>query len=130
MNPSLNRHRFFVCLCLGFTLTNTQAADELPAVKVSGKVAAVQSLIDRKIYRVTNDVQALTGSVADLLNSLPSIDVDADGNTSLRGDPNVTILIDGKPSAQLSGSKAGDGLLQLSARDVERIEVMTNPPPE
>jgi outer membrane receptor for ferrienterochelin and colicin len=130
VNPSLNRHRFFVCLCLGFTLTNTQAADELPAVKVSGKVAAVQSLIDRKIYRVTNDVQALTGSVADLLNSLPSIDVDADGNTSLRGDPNVTILIDGKPSAQLSGSKAGDGLLQLSARDVERIEVMTNPPPE
>lgn len=107
-----------------------RAADELPAVSVSGRIKSVQTLIDRKVYRMSDQIQALTGSAAELLNSLPSVEVDADGNVSLRGDPNVTILIDGKPSSQLSGSRAGDGLLQLSALDIERIEVMTNPPAE
>lgn len=88
-----------------------------------------QVLLDRTVYLVTGNLQGVSGSVADILNEIPSVDVDADGGVSLRGDSNVTILIDGKPSAQLSGSSAGLALLQLPASQIERVEVMTNPPP-
>ena len=54
--------------------------------------------------------------------------MDSDGNVSLRGDGNVTILIDGKPSAQFSGATRGQSLLQFPASDIDRIEVLTNPP--
>jgi outer membrane receptor protein involved in Fe transport len=56
------------------------------------------------------------------------VDVDPDGNVSLRGDSNVLILIDGKPSTQFSGSAAGDNLQSIPAKDIERIEVITTPP--
>jgi outer membrane receptor protein involved in Fe transport len=59
---------------------------------------------------------------------IPSIDVDNTGIVSLRGDINVLILIDGKPSTQFSGSAAGDNLQSIPAADIERIEVLTNPP--
>jgi len=109
-------------------LTLAQGAEEFPAVQVSGKVKPVQALIDGKDYRLADDLNALSGSVADLLNTLPSIEVDADSDVSLRGDSKVTILVDGKPSTRLTGTKAGDVLTQLSAWDSERIEVMTTPP--
>jgi outer membrane receptor protein involved in Fe transport len=87
-----------------------------------------QVLLDRKVYVVTGNLQTATGSAADVLNETPSVDVDADGNVTLRGDANVTILVDGKPSAQFSGPSAGLALLQLPASEIDRIEVMTNPP--
>jgi outer membrane receptor protein involved in Fe transport len=99
-------------------------------ISITGKIKPVQTAIDRKIYNVANDLQSLTGNAADVLNTIPSVEVDADGNVSLRGDDRVTILVDGKPSAQLSGARAGDGLLQFSASDIEKIEVMTNAPAE
>ncbi len=87
-----------------------------------------QTLLDRKVYTVSSDLQATTGSAADVLNEVPSVGVDADGNVALRGDPNVTILIDGKPSAQFTGAAQGLSLLQFPASDIERIEVLTSPP--
>lgn len=87
-----------------------------------------QVLIDRRVYVVSGNLQTTTGSAADVLNEVPSVDVDADGAVSLRGDPNVTILIDGKPSAALSGPSSGLALQQLSAGQIDRIEVMTSPP--
>ena len=87
-----------------------------------------QILLDRRVYSITTDLQATTGVAADILNQIPSVDVDADGNISLRGDPNVTILVDGKPSAQFSGGSRGLALQQFPAQDIDRIEVMTNPP--
>lgn len=83
--------------------------------------------IDRKIYNVGNDLQASTGSAADVLQNIPSIQVDLDGNVSLRGDANVQILIDGKQSALMSGSSRADVLTQMPADSIERIEVITNP---
>jgi outer membrane receptor for ferrienterochelin and colicin len=62
-----------------------------------------------------------------VLNNVPSVSVDTDGQVSLRGDGNVTILIDGRPSAQSSGS---DPLAQVLAKDIDKIEVITNPPAE
>jgi len=97
-------------------------------VTVTARRPKVQALIDRKVYAVSSDLQAATGSAADVLNQIPSVDVDADGMASLRGDPNVTILIDGKPAAALTGAAGGMTLLNLSAADIDRIEVMPNPP--
>ena len=99
-------------------------------VTVSSKIKPTQVDLDRKVYNVAADLQSSTGTAADILNSIPSVQVDGDGNVALRGDNKITILIDGKPSAQLSGPNAGQGLLQYSASDIEKVEVMTNAPAE
>jgi len=98
------------------------------SIVVTAHKLAVETLIDRKVYSVTDDVQASFGTVSDVLSAIPSVDVDPDGNVSLRGDSNVLILIDGKPSTQFSGSAAGDNLQSIPAKDIERIEVITTPP--
>jgi outer membrane receptor protein involved in Fe transport len=85
------------------------------------------SQIDRKSYTLGKDLQAQTGSIADALRNLPSVDVDVQGNLSLRGDPNVTILVDGKPAPQFEGKGRADALQQLPADQIERVEVITNP---
>ena len=97
-------------------------------VTVQRKVRPQQTLIDRKVFKVSDELAAGTASAAEMLNTLPSVEVDPDGNLSLRGDRNVLILIDGKPSAQFTGAGAGDALLQFPASMIERVEVMTTPP--
>jgi outer membrane receptor for ferrienterochelin and colicin len=97
-------------------------------VVVSATPPDQQILLDRRIYSVTTDLQGTTGTAADILNQIPSVDVDADGNLTLRGDPNVTVLVDGKPAAQFSGPNRGPNLQQFPASDIDRVEVMTNPP--
>ena len=98
------------------------------SVVVTARKITVETLIDRKVYSVAEDVQATFGTVSDVLGAIPSVDVDPDGHVSLRGDSNVLILIDGKPSTQLSGSAAGENLQSIPARDIERIEILTTPP--
>ena len=100
----------------------------MQSIVVTAHKLAVETLIDRKVYSVTDDVQASFGTVSDVLSAIPSVDVGPDGNVSLRGDSNVLILIDGKPSTQFSGSAAGDNLQSIPAKDIERIEVITTPP--
>jgi outer membrane receptor protein involved in Fe transport len=82
---------------------------------------------DRRSYSVANDLQAATGSLSDALRNIPSVEVDVQGNLSLRGDPNVTILIDGKPSALFKGEGRADALQRLPANSIDRVEVITNP---
>ena len=97
------------------------------SVTVTGAAPDMQTSIDRKSYTLGKDIQATTGSVADALRNLPSVDVDVQGNLSLRGDQNVTILVDGKPSPQFDGKDRADALQQLPADQIERVEVITNP---
>ena len=97
---------------------------------VTGQVAPVQTSIDRRSYGVATDLQAQTGGIADALRHIPSVEVDVQGNVSLRGDPNVTILIDGKPSSLFVGENRAQALEQLPASTIERVEVMTSPPAE
>lgn len=112
------------------------AAQSVPAadsnavtgVVVQARRPAVQTLLDRKVYSVTQDLQSTNGTAADVLNNIPSVTVDADGAITLRGDPNVTILVDGKPSAQFSGPAQALSLQQFPAADIDHIEVLTNPP--
>jgi len=102
--------------------------DSVAGVVVTAQKLDVETLIDRKVYRVTSDVQSTFGTLSDVLSVIPSVDVDPDGIVSLRGDTNVLILIDGKPSTQFSGAAAGDNLQSIPANDIERIEILTTPP--
>jgi outer membrane receptor protein involved in Fe transport len=104
------------------------AGTEVQGIVVTAQRPKSQVLIDRKVYVVSGNLQATTGSAADVLNEVPSVDVDPDGVLTLRGDSNVTILVDGKPSAAFSGAAAGLSLLQFPASEIDRIEVMPNPP--
>ena len=99
-------------------------------VVVTGQAAPVQTSIDRRSYSVASDLQAQSGSIGDALRNVPSVEVDAQGEVSLRGDSNVTILIDGKPSSLFQGDGKGQALQQLPANSIERVEVITNPSAE
>lgn len=102
-----------------------------PAVQevvVTGERPAVEKKIDRTIYNLSRELQATAGSAADVLRNLPSISVDLEGNPSLRGDDGVQILIDGREAPQFNGASRGAALQQLGAENIDRIEVITNPP--
>jgi outer membrane receptor protein involved in Fe transport len=104
------------------------AGSSLATVVIKADKLNVETRIDRKIYTVTEDAQSTFGTLSDILSVIPSVDIDPDGVVSLRGDSNVLILIDGKPSTQFQGSAAGDNLQSISAKDIERIEILTTPP--
>ena len=96
-------------------------------VVVTSQASNIRSSIDSTSYSLADDLQASTGALADALRNIPSVDVDPSGNVSLRGDSNVTILVDGRPSAIFSGQSRANAVLQLPADQYARIEVMTNP---
>lgn len=99
---------------------------ELDGVIAHGSLDVLKAGIDKKIYNVADDISVKGGTVNDVLNNIPSIEVDQEGNISLRGDGNVTVLIDGRPSGLVLGD--GQNLLSsLPANSIERIEVVTNP---
>jgi outer membrane receptor protein involved in Fe transport len=106
------------------------AGPTVEGVTVTGTAPPVRTAIDRKSYSVTNDLQATTGSIGDALRNIPSVEVDLQGNVSLRGDQNVTIMIDGKPSGLFRGEGKGQALQSLPADQIERVEVITNPSAE
>ncbi len=110
-------------------LAQTPAPPEkaVEAVVVTGAAAQVQTSIDRRSYSLGKDIQATSGSIADALRNLPSVEVDLQGALSLRGDPNVTILVDGKPSGAFEGSGRADALQQFPADQIERVEIIANP---
>lgn len=101
--------------------TNSQEFEE---VVVEGKKSLIESSIDKRTYNVSEDMTTLGGGLTEVLNNIPSVEVDNDGNVSLRGNGSVTILIDGRPSAMSSGDGALDG---IPASAIERIELVTNP---
>ena len=100
---------------------------EVEEVVVQGRASDVRTSIDSVSYSLADDLQAATGSLAEALRNIPSVEVDPDGNVSLRGDAGVTILVDGRPSTQFNGPSRGQMVLQIPASQYARIEVMTNP---
>ena len=102
-------------------------AAALDDVVVTAQPNEVRTSIDSISYSLANDLQATTGTLAEALRNVPSVEVDPDGNVSLRGDANVTILVDGRPSTQFNGPSRGQMVQQIPASQYARIEVMTNP---
>jgi outer membrane receptor protein involved in Fe transport len=109
----------------------TEPGKTVQEVTVTG--ASRQGLrteVDRRSYGITGDLQTTTGSIGDALRNVPSLSVDVQGNVALRGDPNVTIMIDGQPSGQFRGEGRAAALQNLPADQFERVEVITTPSAE
>lgn len=102
---------------------DTQKLDE---VKIVAEKRDVEIRLDKKIYNVGKDLTIKGGTFTDLLENIPSVTTDAEGTVSLRGNDNVRILIDGKPSG-LVGLSSTDALRQLPADAIESVEVITSP---
>jgi len=98
----------------------------LNEVEVMGERTEVEIRLDKRIYNVGKDITVRGGSVADVLDNIPSVSVDVDGTVALRGNDNVRILINGKPSG-LVGISGPQGLRQLPAESIEKVEVVTSP---
>lgn len=99
---------------------------KLSEVTVTADKPLFSNSVDRKVYNVRQDILSKTGSISELLENVPSVQVDIDGTVSLRGSTAVQILINGKVSPLL-GVNSADALQQMPASQVERIEVITNP---
>ena len=101
-------------------------ATELGEVVVVGEKTTVEVRLDKKIYNVGQDLTNSGATISDALDNIPSVTVDIDGAIALRGNNNVRILINGRPSA-LAGFGSTDALQQLPADAIERVEVITSP---
>ena len=102
------------------------AAEALDGVELVGELTEVEIRLDKRIYNVGKDITVRGGSVADVLDNVPSVSVDVEGNVALRGNQNVRILINGKPSG-LVGLSGPQGLRSLPAESIEKVEVVTSP---
>lgn len=98
----------------------------LDEINIIAEKSTVEIRLDKRIYNVGKDMTVKGGNASDVLDNVPSVNVDVEGNISLRGNENVRILIDGKPSA-LVGLSGTDALRQLPAEAIERVEVITSP---
>lgn len=101
-------------------------AEMLQEVELETEQTTVEIKLDKKIYNVGKDLTVSGGSVSDVLDNVPSVSVDVEGNVALRGNDNVRILINGKPSG-LVGLNSTDALRQLPAESIEKVEVITSP---
>ncbi|MEZ4874878.1 MAG: TonB-dependent receptor [Flavobacteriaceae bacterium] len=101
-------------------------AESLNEVVVRAETTEVQIRLDKKVYNIGKDLTTSGATVSDALNNVPSVTVDVDGTIALRGNENVRILINGKPSA-IAGFGDTDALRQLPADAIERVEVITSP---
>ncbi len=99
------------------------AAQNIDEVVVSADYAQVEYKIDKKVVHVSQDLTSASGTAADVLENVPSVEVDIEGNVSMRGSGNFTVLINGRPSVLDSN----DALQQIPASNIKNIELITNP---
>jgi len=107
-------------------INEATSAKTLKAVEVVGERPLMQMNVDKKVFNVEKNITTAGGTASDVLQNVPSVSVDVDGNISLRGKDNPTVLIDGKPATLLGGDVA-TALQSLPASSVESVEVITNP---
>ena len=98
----------------------------LEEVNVVAEKSTYEMTLDKHVFNVGKDVGNTAGNAIEVLENIPAVSVDVEGNVSLRGDDGVRILIDGKESG-LSGMSTQDALRTLQGDMIERVEVITNP---
>ncbi len=98
------------------------STNNLSAVNITGEKKLMEFKLDKKVVNVDKILTSTGGTAIDVLQNVPSVTVDYDGSVSLRGNSNITILIDGRPS-----SVTGTKLEQIPASSIESIELITNP---
>ena len=106
-------------------LTMNANNDLLDEVVVEGERSTFELRADMRVFNVGNDLANTGMDALQVLENVPSLTIDQDGNVELRGSANVRILIDGKPSSLLASGT--DGLRQIPANLLEKVEIITNP---
>lgn len=105
------------------TISIVEEATTLDNVNIVKEVTTIEQKLDRKVITVGRDLTTAGGTASEIMNNIPSVNVDQDGNISLRGNTNVRVLVDGRPTnidpAQL--------LKQIPSTTIKKIELITNP---
>lgn len=104
----------------------SEDAKSLDEIVVIAEKTTVDIRLDKKVFNIGKDLSIRGGNASDVLGNVPSVQVDVEGAVSLRGNENVTILIDGRPSA-LVGINGAEALRQIPAEAIEKVEVITSP---
>lgn len=120
---SLTKENSQLDLGLIKVLSSSQNLDE---IEIRAEKSTMELALDKKVFNVGKDLANAGGSASDILMNIPSVSVDPEGGVKLRGNENVRILIDGKPSGLVS-FKGGAGLQSLQSSMIDRVEIITNP---
>ena len=107
------------------TVTLKEDSRQLDEVVVEGQVSRTEFKLDKRVFNVGADLSSTGASALEVLNNVPSVNVNIEGQVSLRGSQGVQMLINGKPS--VIASEQGNALGTLTADMIDRIEVITNP---
>ena len=101
----------------------SSSSEKLEEVVIDGSSPRVDFQIDKKVINVSKQLTTVSGTAVDVLENIPSVNVDIEGNVSLRGSSGFTVLIDGRPSVL----DANEALQQIPATSIENVEIITNP---
>ncbi len=108
--------------------SRAQARDPaITTVTVSAGKEPVVRKLDKTVHDVSSMPKAENGTAQDVLQSIPEVQVTADGRISVKGNAQVTVLVDGKPTAMMSGDERAVALQTMSGADIAGVEVITNP---
>lgn len=105
------------------TINLTPEATTLEGVNIIAEQSTIEQKIDRKVINVGRDLTTAGATAGEIMNNIPSVNVDKDGKISLRGNENVRILIDGRPT-NMSSEQV---LKQIPSTSIKSIELITNP---
>ncbi|MBB6003626.1 outer membrane beta-barrel protein [Arcicella rosea] len=108
-------------------LVLAEASNELGEVQVTAKKPFIEQQIDKTIVNVENSIVSAGNTAIEVLEKSPGVTVDKDGNISLKGKQNVMVMLDGKPTYMSAGDLA-NMLRNMQASQLDKIEIMTNPP--
>ncbi len=108
------------------TIRLAPASSRMNEVSVTGEREAMELSVDKKVFNVSKNIASVGGTATDALKQVPTVDVDATGNISVRGSSNLIIQINGKQTG-FAGTDRAAILDQIPANMIEKIEVITNP---
>jgi len=106
------------------TISLSEDAKALDEIVVRAETTSVNIKLDKKVYTVGKDIMVRGGTVSDVLDNVPSVSISSEGAIALRGNENVRVLIDGKPTNAVN---VADALKMIPADAIDKVETVTNP---